>query len=364
MKLSILTLTIFFLAAFSCKKADPAPDNPVQSYFPPINSNEWETISAESLGWNTEKTEDLLNLLGENGTRAFILLKDGKIVFEEYFGNNILLPTPFTKTSYWYWASAGKTLTSFTVGKAQEDGYLKIQDKTSDYLGQGWTSLTTAQESKITIWNQLTMTSGLDDGVPKSHSIAPEDLIFKAPAGERWSYHNGAYTLLEQVVASATNQDFEQYFNSVLRDKIGMDGFWQWLDDDHVYFSTPRSMARFGLLILNKGSWQETKIMSDGDFFNEMVNTSQQLNKSYGYLWWLNGKESFMLPETQIVFKGSYAPDAPADMISGIGKNGQYVCIIPSKNIVLVRMGENPESVQVPFVFLDDIWAQLNLIIK
>jgi len=51
-------------------------------------------------------------------------------------------------------------------------------------------------------------------------------------------------------------------------------------------------------------------------------------------------------------------------MISGIGKNGQYVCVIPSKNMVLVRMGENPESVPVPFLFLNDIWKKLNSIIK
>jgi CubicO group peptidase (beta-lactamase class C family) len=143
-----------------------------------------------------------------------------------------------------------------------------------------------------------------------------------------------------------------------------MDGFWQWVDNDHVYFSTARSMARFGLLILNKGSWKGEKIMNDNGYFTEMVNSSQQLNKSYGYLWWLNGKESFRIPESQLEFKGSVSPNGPADMISGIGKNGQYVSIVPSKNIVLVRMGENPESVQVPFMFLNDIWGKLNQIIK
>jgi len=51
-------------------------------------------------------------------------------------------------------------------------------------------------------------------------------------------------------------------------------------------------------------------------------------------------------------------------MFSGMGKNGQYVSVIPSKGIVLVRMGEDPSSVQVPFQFLNSIWAQLKLIIK
>lgn len=361
----VIFLMSVFVCLLSCKKADiPGTENEGVGYFPSETSDDWEKISPESLNWNTDKIPDLLKLLEDNGTRAFIILKDGKIVMEQYFGKSILGVTNFDKTSIWYWASAGKTLTAFTVGKAQEDGFLKIQDKSSDYLGLGWTSMTPDQESKITVWHQLTMTAGLDDGVTNSHGIDPVDLIYKAVPGTRWAYHNGPYTLLEQVVAKATNQNFDDYFNSGLRDKIGMDGFWQWVDNDHVYFCTARSMARFGLLILNKGKWDHVKIMEDQNYFNEMVNTSQQLNKSYGYLWWLNGKESFMIPETQMVFKGSVSPAGPPDMISGIGKNGQYVCIIPSKKMVLVRMGENPESVQVPFLFLDDIWEKLNTIIN
>jgi CubicO group peptidase (beta-lactamase class C family) len=358
---------LLVLLAFtsSCKKGDvPSdPENPGPSYFPPINSSEWQTVTPKSLGWNVSAIPDLNKLLEENGTRAFILLKDGKIVMEQYFGKNLTGLASFNQNTIWYWASAGKTLTSFTVGKSQEEGFLKIQDKTSDYLGTGWTSLTSQQESLITIRHQLTMTSGLDDGVADNHSFAPKDLIYKANAGMRWAYHNGPYTLLENVVKNAVNQDFDSYFKTKLADKIGMDGFWQWVDNDHVYFSTARSMARFGLLMLNKGSWNGSKIMTDSDYFNEMVNTSQQLNYSYGYLWWLNGKESFRIPESQIVFKGSITPNGPTDMVSGMGKNGQYVSVVPSQNVVLVRMGENPESVPVPFLFLNEIWGKLNSII-
>ncbi len=44
--------------------------------------------------------------------------------------------------------------------------------------------------------------------------------------------------------------------------------------------------------------------MTDNNYFNEMVNTSQSLNQAYGYLWWLNGKPSFMVPNLQTVFPG------------------------------------------------------------
>lgn len=86
----------------------------------------------ESLGWCRDKVAPLYSFLETRNSKAFIVLKDGKIVIEKYFGK-------FTKDSLWYWASAGKTLTSFAVGLGQEDGYLKITDTSSKYLGKGWT---------------------------------------------------------------------------------------------------------------------------------------------------------------------------------------------------------------------------------
>ena len=359
-RLTVLLIISFLIQC--CSKDKGQTESKI--YFPPIGSDTWETSSPESLGWDTAEIPSLLDMLKNNGTRAFIVMKDGKIVIEEYFGNNLTGTASFNKSSYWYWASAGKTLTAFTVGKAQEEGFLKIADKSSDYLGLGWTSLTPSKESLITVKHQLAMTTGLDDGVTDNHSFLPQDLIYKSDAGTRWAYHNGPYTLLEKVIMNATGEDFDLYFNKVLRDKIGMDGFWQWTDNDHIYYSTARSMARFGLLMLNKGSWNSELIMTNSFYFNEMITSSQNLNKSYGYLWWLNGKESFMIPESQLVIPGSCTPHGPDDMFSGLGKNGQYVSVIPSKKIVLIRMGEDPESVAVPFLFLDDIWAKLKLIIN
>lgn len=350
------------LLLYSCSKDETSPESTL--YYPPLSSDVWESVTPASLGWNTSLIPDLLTLLEANGTRAFIVLKDGKIVIEEYFGETITGTTSFTKSSVWYWASAGKTLTAFTAGMAQEEGYLNINNKSSDYLGTGWSSLTSAKESLITVKHHLTMTTGLDDGVADNHSFLKQDLIFKSDAGTRWAYHNAPYTLLEQVVKNAVGREFDDYFNEILRNRIGMDGSWIWTGNDHVFYSTARSMARFGILILGKGQWGGTAILSDSEFFTQMITPSQTLNKSYGYLWWLNGKESFMLPESQIVFAGTPSPNAPADMLSGLGKNGQYLSIVPSQNIVVIRMGEDPSNALVPFMFLDDIWAKLKLIIK
>lgn len=351
------------LLVFSCKeKEDPTPIQPAM-YFPPLSGDVWETTDPQTLGWNTAKIPELNDLLESNGTRAFIILHNGRIVMEEYFGQRITGGMPFDQNSLWYWASAGKTLTATLVGLAQEEGKLDITKPSSTYLGAGWTSLNPAQESKITVWHQLTMTSGLDDGVADPFDTRPAALVFKADPGTRWAYHNAPYTLLDQVVEGATGQSFSNYFNTKLGSKIGMTGSWQKVDFNNIYFSNARSMARFGLMVSANGSWNREQIIEDKEFLQSMINTSQNLNDSYGYLWWLNGKSTFMVPGLQSRFPGSVIPNAPADMYCGLGKDGQYVCVIPSRNLVLVRMGSSPDQALVPFMFLNDIWGVLTNII-
>ena len=126
---------------------DPTQQPIGEMYFPPKTENTWETTSPESLEWNTSEIENLKTFLCENNTHAFIILKNGKIVIEEYWDLNILNTIDFTEDTIWYWASTGKTLTAFLTGIAQQEGLLNINDKTSDYLGEGWTSLSEEKRS-------------------------------------------------------------------------------------------------------------------------------------------------------------------------------------------------------------------------
>jgi len=279
-------------------------NQPVQAqslYFPPINNNApWETISPSSLGWCTDEIDSLYAFLEVENSKGFIVLKDGKIVLEKYFDS-------FTQDSLWYWASAGKTLTAFLVGKAQEENYLSIDDPSSMYLGEGWTNCTVEQEDQITIRHQITMTSGLNDGVPDNHCIIDTCLICLADPGTRWAYHNAPYTLLEQVLEVSTGQGINIYTQSKLGSKTGIYGAWFTIDNDNVFFSKVRSMARFGLLAQNEFIWNQDTLLADTAYVHQMTNTSQSLNLSYGYLWWLNGKESFRLPTLQFEFPRSSA---------------------------------------------------------
>ena len=211
-------------------------------YFPPTTGNTWDTISPQTLNYCQSKIDSLYAFLDQNNTKAFVLLKDGKIVLEKYFGTH-------TPNTLWQWASAGKTITSFMVGIAQQEKYLSINDTTSKYLGLGWTSCTPAQEEKITIRHQLTMTSGLNDDVPDHYCTIDTCLTYKANAGSRWAYHNGPYTLLDSVIENATGQKLNNYAAQKLKIPTGITGSFFSIGFNNVFFSNARSMARFGLFV-------------------------------------------------------------------------------------------------------------------
>jgi len=324
-----------------------------QSYFPPISSSNWDSISPSSLDYCPANIDSLYDYLEANNTKAFILLKDGKIVLENYFNEH-------TDTSNWYWASAGKTIIALLTGIAQKDGLLDINTSTSSYLSDAWTNTTPEQESMISLRHQLTMTSGLDDGVDDPYCTLDTCLVYLSEAGTRWAYHNGPYTLLRNVLENASGLGINNYAFQKLTSPIGMNGVFVYEDYNSIFFSTARSMARFGLLILNEGQWNQNEILEDDVYYNAMINTSQEHNESYGYLWWLNGKNSYMVPQTQYVFDGQLSPNAPSDMFAAMGKNGQFINVVPSENMVWIRMGDAPEETLVPFNFNDEIWIYIN----
>lgn len=343
----LLLSFLLFLANYAAKAQN--------TYYPPISQTAfWDTLSPKSQGWCNDSTNSLYQYLAKENSKAFILLVDGKIVLEKYFGT-------FTQDSVWYWASAGKTLTAFLVGKARDEGKLSLNDKTSDYLGSGWSSLSQAQEDAITVRHQLTMTTGLDDGVPDNHCTLKSCLVYKANPGTRWAYHNAPYTILDKVIETATGSTLNLYTQQSLSSKTGINGLWFKSGYNNVFGSRARSFARWGLLAQNGFKWNGVQLIDTG-YARQSVNTSQNLNLSYGYLWWLNGKKSFMVPTLQTVFQGNFIPNAPADMFAAIGKNGQIASISPSRKIVWIRMGDVPSGQlgDVPFMLADKIWSRIN----
>lgn len=352
----LLLAIISFSCASGTDDAD-LPETTVDLYFPPLTGSNWESVNPASLEWNTSALTDLESFLIASNTEAFIILENGKIAFEAYYNGK-------TASDLFAWNSAGKTLTAFTVGIAEQKGLLELDDKTTDYLGSGWTSMTTSQEDAITIKNQLTMTSGGDFTSGDVFCYDPECLKFKSVPGTEWYYYNAYYTLLQPVLDVATPSGFEAFFKAELKDQIGMNGRWVTLGYNNIYFSTARDMARFGLLNLNKGTWNNQIILNTA-YWNAMTNTSQSLNPAYGYLWWLNGKSSFKLPSLTENFTGKLIPNAPDDLIAGLGANDKKLYVIPSQTRVIVRLGPAADEDELgPTTFDNELWGKLKAIFK
>ena len=365
---SIIPVVLFFFALSLFSSCEDPPDPPiinppvdtVQNYFPPLQHSVWESTAPSELNWNEDKLQELLDYLDEKNSKGFIMLKDGKIVVEEYFDDHAL-------NSNWNWYSCAKSLTSCMVGIAQMEGHLSINDKTSEYLGNNWSSLSQEQQDKITVRNHLSMTLGLKSNIlnlAQWTGTAPFWLTYQADAGSRWAYHQGGFTLTQDIITQATGENFKQYCKSKIQDKIGMNGSWNQLFSVRVFSSTTRSMARFGLLALNKGNWDGEEIYPES-YYEEMRSSSQELNKAYGYLWWLNGKEDFLGTNDQTVYTGSLIPNAPDDMFAALGAQDQKIYVIPSSNMVIVRCGQPAGNEEFASSSFDnELWGKINAVLQ
>jgi len=324
-------------------------------YFPPVSGGTWEKTSVLEMGWNPRALEPLKDFLIRKNTKSFMILVNGKIVIEEYFNGH-------SASMDWQWNSAGKTLVGAITGIAQQEAMLNINNKVSDYLGKGWATMPLEKENQITIRHLLTMTSGINS---TKQLIIKKNLTYVADAGTRWAYSN-VFQKLIPVVSKATHQEFDTYFDNKLKNKIGMDGYWKHGPIFTLFHSTTRSMARFGLLALNKGKWENEQIINES-FFAESASTSQDLNPSYGYFWWLNGKKRYMLPQSQKSYVGPLVPGAPHDMYAAMGAQDQRIYVIPSKKMVVIRMGKASNPSDRNFAssgFDNELWGKINALIE
>jgi len=266
----------------------------------------------------------------------------------------------------WNWFSAAKSLTSTLVGIAQMENFLSIEDKTSDHLGNNWSTLNNEQQDKIKVRNHISMTTGLKNpigNIIQWTCVNPICMNYEVDAGTKWAYHQGAFTLTQNIITNAVGINFKQYCKDKIQNRIGMNGSWQQLLDVRIFSSTTRSMARFGLLSLHQGQWDGETIYPKS-YHDEMIVSSQGSNKAYGYLWWLNGQESFLAPGIETQINGTLIPNAPDDMFCALGADDQKIYVVPSDSLVIVRCGETAGGSEFANSSFDNIlWEKINQVI-
>ena len=261
-----------------------------------------------------------------------------------------------------------KSLTATIIGAATEKGLIDIDH--GAVIGT-WTNGTDPRR-QITVRNLLQMASGLDSGIAGNRTdrtyfggarVVDEALThpLEAEPGERFKYANNDTLIAMRSLREAMDDDaaFMRFPYEDLLWKIGarrttMETDWNgdFISSSQVWM-TARDMARLGQLYLQDGMWGEDRILPEG--WTEFVSTpapaqpdrSNKASFGYGASFWLMDRHQ----------------GVPKDTYAGFGNRGQYMVIIPSLDIVIVRRGfdvSGEEGFDIA-AFTRDVIASLDL---
>ena len=273
-------------------------------------------------------------------TNAVVIVYDGQIVGEKYAQG-------FTKDSRMMGWSMTKSITNALIGILVREGKLKLEEPAPVPEWQN------DERHLITINNLLQASSGLklsesyflpgdfhnmfigsDD---KGGYAASKKLKYKP--NEHFEYSSGTTNILSKIVRQTVgDKDYYRFAYEKLFYKIGMnhallepDGSGTFVGSSYGYASA-RDWARFGLLYLNDGVWSGERILPEGWVKYSSTPTSAAPQQEYGAQWWLNAGE-----------KGNplhcHEPGLPSEAMMADGFERQHVVIIPSKKLVIVRLG-------------------------
>ncbi|QBN19407.1 serine hydrolase domain-containing protein [Flavobacterium nackdongense] len=266
-------------------------------------------------------------------TRSILVIYKDKIIAEKY-------DTGFNKDSKILGWSMTKSITATLFGILQKQGKIDI------YKPAPISEWANDERAKITINDLLHMNSGLEWEEDYTKICDATQMLFQAedmtrsqllkPAqfkpNTHWNYSSGTSNLLSGILRKQfkTHQEYLDFWYTNFIDKIGMNSMVVETDMAGNYvgssysWATTRDWAKFGLLYLNKGNWNGEQLF-DETWAKYVATPTKGSNEKYGAHFWLNA--------------GGRYPDAPRDLYSANGYQGQKVFIIPSKDLVIVRMG-------------------------
>jgi hypothetical protein len=272
-------------------------------------------------------------------TRSLLVIYKDKIIAEKY-------DIGFNKESKILGWSMTKSITSAMFGILEKQGKINI------YAPAPIPEWANDERKNITTNDLLHMNSGLEWEEKYDKICDATEMLFQAEDMSRsqlvkqaihkpnthWNYSSGTTNLLSGILRKQfkTHQEYLDFWYASLIDKIGMNSMILETDMTGNYvgssygWATTRDWSKFGLLYLHKGNWNGEQIFNESwaKYTATPTNTS---NGDYGGHFWLNSGGKF--------------PDVPRDMYYCGGFQGQMVVIIPSLDLVIVRMGlvENPE---------------------
>ena len=360
MKQALLYIFVIFTLILSgCVASDEHPQSPVES-----SPRDWPISTPEKHGLDSERLEELVNLIREGTVyprlHSLLIVRHGRLVLEEYFGG-------FQADKLHTTQSVSKSFVSALIGIALEKGDLESLDKKIlDYFPEleGIQNMD-ERKASIRLKDLLTMRSGTDyfAGTPESPHTQLNRLskgwdkfyldrpMLREP-GTYFLYDSGGVILMSSILKKRTGMHADEYAENNLFKQLEIDDvFWIKNEEGHPHTGgglnlRPRDIARFGLLYLQKGKWEDKQVVP-ADWVEESFKLHVEFSKKnkkrvgYGYLWWLLEPDPNGNGEQYI-----YA---------AIGIKAQYIFVIPEHDMVVVVNGDTiPRGVdqQKPVEFL------------
>ncbi|MCE7991858.1 MAG: serine hydrolase [Roseivirga sp.] len=350
-----------------------------QTYYPP--RGQWETRSPQSQGLNAiklaeavqfaedneysgskdskiaslqgfrrEPYHDVLGPMRDRGGPAGVIIKGGYIVAQWGDVDRVDMTHSVTKSYL-----------STVAGLAIDKGLIRsVHDKTGDYVWDG--TFDGQHNSKVT-WEMLLNQSsawsgelfGLKDWAdrpPREGGI--DDWRFKKPVepGTVMEYNDVRVNVLAYSLLQVWRKPLPMVLKEHVMDPIGASTTWRWYGYDHAWvnidgikmqsvtggghsgggvFISAMDHARFGLLFLNNGKWNDEQIISQD--WVEAVQVSSEPNPSYGYMWWLNrGRRKWRGVEDESIYFGA-------------GFGGNFVVVDKTNDMVIVTRWLEPNKI-------------------
>lgn len=316
-------------------------------------------VSNEPQHWDVASEKKILpdedaKYLSTHETTAFLVIQNGKILYENYWENTDE-KTPSNTFS------VTKSIVSLLIGIALDEEKIQSLDEP---IGKYIPEFANDERGEITILDLLTMSSGLDWD---EHYSSPFSITTKAyygnnlrevvtsqkliaEPGKVFKYLSGNTQLLAYIVEKATKKTISEYAQEKIWTKIGAEHKAIWSKDASdgderafcCFHTNAKDIARIGQLVLNKGNWNGTQIVpenyitkatSPADF---LVDEKGKRLDYYGYQWWILNEAGYRTPYMR-------------------GHKGQYIYSIPEKNAVIVRLGKKKDKEEIGPITADII---------
>jgi len=276
-------------------------------------------------------------------TRAIVVVRDGKLLAERYAPGF----THETPLNGW---SMTKSVLGALIGTLVAEGRLGLADKSllAEWRAPG------DSRAEISVEDLLRMRSGLVfseiysnplsdvtrmlfDG-PDAGGFAASRLLAQTP-GTHWQYSSGTTNILSLIMRRALGEDaYAARPRRALFDPLGMASAILEQDASGTFvgssflFATARDWARFGLLHVQDGVWDGRRLLPEGWVKLVTTPTPQAPNARYGAHWWLKLSK-------ELGGETAAGKALPADAFHALGHEGQCVTIVPSRGLVVVRLG-------------------------